>query len=309
VPGSDGLKTRDAGADVEAGAASTKATGWADDEGAARALERMRRVNPDAKPEEVIPEVHPARVPRHIAVIMDGNGRWAESKGFPRAFGHRAGAGAVRAAVEACGHMGVEQLTLYSFSAENWRRPADEVEALWGLCIEYCDGHRAALAEEGIRFRVIGRRSDLPETVRGAIERVEEATAGCTGPTLCLAINYGSRQELTDAARRLAERVARGELRPDEIDESAFEGALYTAGMPDPDLLIRTAGEMRLSNYLLWQLSYAELYVTDVCWPDVTHETVYGAVRWYASRTRRFGGLSSGTSASDTMGSGDAGAP
>ena len=272
------------------------------DSDAARALDRILKVTPDATPAEVIPGVPFDRIPRHIAVIMDGNGRWAESKGFPRAFGHRAGAGAVRATVEACGHMGVEQLTLYSFSAENWRRPADEVEALWGLCIEYCDGHRDALADEGIRFRVIGRRSELPDSVRSAIERVEAATADCTGPTLCLAINYGSRQELTDAARALAERVARGELEPEAIDEQVFEAALYTADMPDPDLLIRTAGELRLSNYLLWQLSYAELYVTVVCWPDMAHEHLYEAVRSYAQRTRRFGGLKTDESAAQTGG-------
>ncbi|MEL7472447.1 MAG: polyprenyl diphosphate synthase [Planctomycetota bacterium] len=271
--------------------ASDERAPWLGDESALAAIDRILRVNPAAKPSQVIPDVHPTRIPRHIAVIMDGNGRWAESKGFPRAFGHRAGAGAVRETVAACGEMGVEQLTLYSFSAENWTRPADEVEALWGLCVEYCDAHRQMLVDERIRFRVIGRRSDLPSGVLEAIERVEAATASCAGPTLCLAINYGSRQELVDATRAIARRVAAGELVPDSIEACDVEAALYTAGMPDPDLLVRTAGEMRLSNYLLWQISYAELYVTDVCWPDITKPHLFDSVRNYASRTRRFGGL------------------
>lgn len=275
----------------EGASASWSGSRFAGDPSAVAALERMTRVNPGCRPWEVAPDVHPARIPRHIAVIMDGNGRWAEARGFPRSFGHRAGAGAVREVVEACGDLGVEQVTLFSFSAENWSRPADEVEALWGLCVEYCDAHRDALVREGIRFRVIGRRQGLPEGVAEAIDRLERATSACEGPTLCLAINYGGRQEIADAARRLAERVRAGDLDPASIDEEAFASALLTAGMPDPDLLVRTAGEMRVSNFLLWQISYAELCVLDACWPDVTREHMYEAVRAYAGRTRRFGGV------------------
>lgn len=267
---------------------------YAGDAAAEAALRRMRAVNPRSDPVAHLPDVHPARIPRHVAVIMDGNGRWAEQRGFPRLFGHRNGAMAVRETVEACGEIGIEQLTLYSFSTENWRRPSDEVRALWELCVMYCDGQREALVRENIRLRMIGRRHELPGEVQEALVRVEEATAACRGPTLCLALNYGSRQEITDAARRLARRVEAGELRSDEIDEAALEGELYTAGMPEPDLLIRTAGEMRLSNYLLWQLSYAEMWVTPTLWPDFGRGALHEAVRAYASRERRFGGLGGG---------------
>ena len=266
---------------------------WAEDDAAIAALARMREVHPDADPVAHIPDVHPARVPRHIAFIMDGNGRWAEQRGFPRLFGHRNGASAVRETVIASGELGIEQVTLYSFSTENWRRPSDEIKALWELCVMYCDGEREALVRENIRLRVIGRTGELPEDVRDAIDRVEEATSVCKGPTLCLALNYGSRHEIVDATRALARRVASGELSPEDIDEDAIEASLYTAGMPEPDLLVRTAGEMRLSNYLLWQLSYAEIYVTDTLWPDFGRAALHEAVRAYAARERRFGGLAS----------------
>lgn len=262
-----------------------------DDPSVVAAIERLRRVSPGADPLSLLPDVHPGRIPRHIAVIMDGNGRWAAERGFPRVFGHRNGASAVREVVETCGTLGVEVLTLYSFSAENWKRPTEEVEALMALCVLYCDGEREALVRENIRVRVIGRREGLPADVLGALERVQEATAGCTGPMLCLAINYGSRDEIVDAARAIAERVRAGELEPGEIDHDVFAASLYTAGIPDPDLLIRTAGEMRVSNYLLWQISYAELHVAGVCWPDFGAERLCDAVRDFASRRRRFGGL------------------
>lgn len=263
----------------------------ADDPTVVAAIERMRRVNPGADPLKLVPDVHPARVPRHIAVIMDGNGRWAAERGFPRIFGHRNGASAVREVVETCGVLGVEVLTLYSFSSENWKRPTEEVEALMAMCVLYCDGEREALVRENIRVRVIGRREGLPTDVLGALERVQEATAGCTGPMLCLAINYGSRDEIVDATRAIAAKVRAGELDPGAIDDGVFAANLYTAGIPDPDLLIRTAGEMRVSNYLLWQISYAELHVAEVCWPDFGAERLCEAVRDFASRKRRFGGL------------------
>jgi len=260
-------------------------------ETAEHAAARIRARNPKADPLSRLPDVHPARIPRHIAVIMDGNGRWASERGFPRSFGHRTGIAAVRTLVEECGRLGVEALTLYSFSSENWRRPADEIRALMDLCIAYCDGERQRLRAEGIRVRVIGRREGLPAEVVEAIERLEETTRDCGHSTLCLAINYGSRTEIADACRSLARDAASGTIDPEDIDEAAITGRLQTEGLPDPDLLIRTAGEMRLSNYLLWQISYAEIYVSQACWPDFDIAALHQAVRCFASRRRRFGGL------------------
>jgi undecaprenyl diphosphate synthase len=254
-------------------------------------LERMRRVSPEADPVGLLPDVDPARIPRHIAVIMDGNGRWAAERGFPRIFGHRNGAIARRALIENAGRLGVEYLTVFSFSSENWKRPPEEIGALMALCVAYCEGEKDALLRHNIRVKVIGRRAGLPEEVAGALEMVESHTAGCTGPTLCLAINYGSRDEIVDAARALASEAAAGRLRPEDIDERAFADRLYTKDIPDPDLLIRTAGQMRVSNYLLWQISYAELYVTEKYWPDFDRAALHEAVRDYAGRDRRFGGL------------------
>ncbi len=266
---------------------------FADDPEAVAALARMRRVNPNADPGKYLPDVNPARIPRHIAVIMDGNGRWAEQRGFPRIFGHRNGAIAVRETVEMCGRLGVEALTLYSFSAENWKRPKDEIDALMHLCVTYCDGERERLAEENIRVKVLGRVRELPEEARDAIGRLEQTTASCTGPTLCLALNYGSRAEMIDAVRSIADDVRAGKIDPASIDEALIDDRLYTAGVPDPDLLIRTAGEMRVSNFLLWQISYAELHVTETLWPDFDGKSLCEAVRDFASRRRRFGGLDS----------------
>ncbi len=255
-------------------------------------VDRLRRICPKADPVARLPDVHPARIPRHIAVIMDGNGRWAAQRGFPREFGHRTGASSVRTIVEECGLLGVEALTLYSFSMENWRRPRDEIDALMTLAISYFEGERDQLMREGIRLRVIGRREGLPQQVLDAIDRTVEATSRNTGPVLCLAINYGSRAEIADAARAIAGDVRAGRLDPAEVDEAEIESRLSTAGIPDPDLLIRTAGEMRVSNFLLWQISYAEIHVTRTLWPDFGVPDLHAAVRDYASRTRRFGGLS-----------------
>ena len=254
-------------------------------------VERMRQICPKADPLGRLPDVHPARIPRHIAIIMDGNGRWAKERGFARIVGHQNGARVVRKIVQECGLLGIEALTLYSFSMENWKRPRDEVEALMQLCVAYLNGEEEELVAEGVRFKVIGRRGELPDGVVEAIERVEAATAHCKGPTLCLAINYGSRAEIVDAVKRVATDVAQGRISPSQIDEATIDSNLYTAGLPDPDLLIRTAGEMRLSNYLLWQISYAELYVTDVYWPDFGQCELHKAIRDFASRNRRFGGL------------------
>ena len=280
------------GARVESTEPEVTALEAIEDGGARAVVERMRRVNPHADPTRHLPGVDPARVPRHVAIIMDGNGRWANERGFPREFGHRNGALAVRRTIEEAGRLGIECLTLYSFSAENWKRPAREIEELMRLYLAYMDGERERLVAQNIRFRQIGRREDLPEAAQEALERTLEATSACTGPTLCLAVNYGSRDEITEAVRRVARRVGEGALSPDEIDQDAIGAELSTAGLPDPDLLIRTAGEMRLSNFLLWQISYAELFVTETFWPDFDGESLRNAVRAYASRDRRFGGLS-----------------
>lgn len=233
--------------------------------------------------------IDPQRVPKHVAIIMDGNGRWAEAQGLPRIWGHREGAVRVRDVVERAGELGVTHLTLYAFSSENWKRPQDEVSQLMLLCVAYLDGEADRLAEEGIRLRVIGRREGLPGEVREAIEKVERITERATRANLTLALNYGGRDEIVDAARALAAKVAAGELDPADIDQEAFAGELYTAGMPDPDLLIRTAGERRLSNYLLWQVSYAELFISDASWPEFGADRFDEAVKDYAGRVRRFG--------------------
>jgi undecaprenyl diphosphate synthase len=279
---------------VESVSTVGEASPYASDALALEIARRMRERNPEADPLRHLPDVHPARIPRHVAIIMDGNGRWAGQRGFPRSFGHRNGARSVRAVVEEAGRLGIEVLTLYSFSLDNWKRPREEVEELMRLCLAYLEGERGALMREQIRFRVIGRREGLPRPVVAAIEEVEAATRGGRRGTLCLAINYGSRAEIVDAARSLAADAAAGRLRAAEIDEAAVARRLYTGGddpLPDPDLLIRTAGEMRVSNYLLWQISYAELYVTDVLWPDFGAEELKAAVREYAGRERRFGGV------------------
>lgn len=269
-------------------------TPHAADPAAIAAVERMRRRCAKADPLTLLPDVHPARIPGHIAIIMDGNGRWAKDRGFPREFGHRHGALAVREIVEECGRLGVEALTLYSFSMENWKRPQQEIDALMTLCIAYLEGEREAMMRERIRFKVIGRRDGLPDPVVKAIEAVESATRANTGPVLCLAINYSARVELADAARALAREAAAGTLDPESINEAALASRLYTADLGDlaePDLLIRTAGESRISNFLLWQISYAEIHFTPTLWPDFGRENLHAAIRDFAGRRRRFGGL------------------
>jgi undecaprenyl diphosphate synthase len=233
----------------------------------------------------------PDQMPAHVAVIMDGNGRWARQRGLPRVEGHARGVHSVRATVEECCRLGVRQLTLYCFSSENWKRPQNELDFLMALLEQYLIEERAEILRENIIFRTIGRRSELSPAVLSQIDENVRLSANNTGMVLCLAINYGSRTELVDAVQNLARQVQTGELAPAAIDETAISAALYTAGMPDPDLLIRTAGEMRVSNFLLWQISYAELWVTDRCWPDFDRDTLHQAFRDYAHRERRFGGL------------------
>ncbi len=230
-------------------------------------------------------------VPRHIAIVMDGNGRWARPRPLPRPARRRAGADAARKIIQACGDLGVEVLTLYSFSSENWKRPADEVDALMSLCVEYCAKEMESLRAENIRVRTIGRRHDLPTDVQQALADLENHTASCTGPTLCLALNYGARTEIVDAARALAAAAARGEISPDAIQETDIAANLYAPDLPDPDLFIRTGGSHRLSNFLLWQISYTELVVTDTLWPDFDAEGLRDAIDEFARRERRFGGL------------------
>jgi undecaprenyl diphosphate synthase len=233
-------------------------------------------------------------VPRHIAIIMDGNGRWAAARGLPRLAGHREGARRVRGIVEDCARMGVEALTLYSFSSENWKRPDDEVMGLMELARHHLQLERQVMLANDVRFRRLGRREGLPAPVLAELDRTEDETAICKGMTLCLAMNYGSRLEIVDAIRGIASRARRGDLDPALIDEDTVSQALGTHGLPDPDLLIRTAGERRLSNFLLWQLSYAELHVTDVLWPEFGPEGLRAAVQDFNSRQRTYGGLQGG---------------
>ena len=236
------------------------------------------------------------RFPRHIAIIMDGNGRWAVRRGLERVKGHQQGAVTVRNVVTECArlrkhHGGPDFLTLYSFSIENWKRPIDEVSFLMAMYIEYLQKERKTMMDNNIRFRQIGRLENLPDPVLDEMNRTLEETKDNDGLTLVLALNYGSRTEITDAVREIARKARDKELRPEEIDEQTISDHLYTAGMPDPDLLIRTAGEMRVSNYLLWQISYAELFVSDVLWPDFGVADLHGAIRAFSQRNRRFGAL------------------
>ena len=233
----------------------------------------------------------PERLPRHVAIIMDGNGRWAQQRGLPRIEGHSRGVKSVRSTIEECCRLGIGQLTLYCLSVENWKRPQAEIDFLMALLHKYLLAEREEIMEQNIRFTTIGRRDGLPESVLREINENIRLSRDNTGMMLALAINYGGRAELVDAFRTLAGLVQQGTLNPEDLDETAISDALYTAGMADPDLLIRTAGEMRVSNFLLWQISYAELWVTDKCWPDFDAATLHQALRDYAGRTRRFGGL------------------
>jgi len=228
-------------------------------------------------------------VPRHVAVIMDGNGRWATARGLPRVAGHEAGADSVREVVRACGRLGVEVLTLYSFSTENWSRPDDEVQALMALLERYLREEREDLNENNVRLMAIGHLHRLPPAVRLGLEAVCHSTRNNTGLHLVLALSYGGRAEIVDAVRRVGRLVASGALDPERIDERTISGHLYTEGLPDPDLVIRTSGELRLSNFLLWQVAYAEMYVTDVLWPDFREPHLLDAFRSFYSRERRFG--------------------
>ncbi len=235
--------------------------------------------------------LRPEQLPRHVAIIMDGNGRWAEERGVDRIKGHEAGAENVHEVVTHCARLGIDVLTLYSFSTENWQRPAEEIAHLMKLYVKYLIKERDEIMANGVRMVQLGRRDGLPDEVLHEMDKTISASKDNDGMTLCLALNYSSRVEIVDAVRSISERVKADELQPDQIDEQTISEALYTARLPDPDLLIRTAGEMRVSNFLLWQISYAELYVTDTFWPEFNRDSLNTALRAYARRGRRFGGL------------------
>jgi len=241
---------------------------------------------------DLLGDVPRQRRPRHIAVIMDGNGRWAERRGLPRIEGHRHGVASVRRITEECSRLGIEQLTLYCLSSENWKRPPQELEFLMHLLQQYMIEERSTILDQDVKLLVIGRRGGIPDDVLREMDKTVAMSRDNAGLHLCLAINYGGRLELVDAVREIAGRVQSGEISAEQIDEATIETALYTAGMPNPDLLIRTAGEMRVSNFLLWQISYAEMWVTDLCWPDFDEAQLHQAIRDFAARDRRFGGLS-----------------
>ena len=230
-------------------------------------------------------------IPRHIAIIMDGNGRWARERGLPRTEGHRRGADSVRKVVEACGELGVEFLTLYAFSSENWKRPKREVDALMRLLQQFLKSKTPEMLKQNVRLQAIGRLHDLPAECQAELHRSITKTADNTGLTLILALSYGGREEIIDGVKSLLESVEKGHLDKAMIDGEVFSKHLYTRYYPDPDLLIRTSGELRLSNFLLWQMSYTEFYVTEKLWPDFGREELLEALRAFGGRSRRFGGV------------------
>jgi len=253
-------------------------------------------------PYAIMPNSSPARtaelldvprekMPRHIAVIMDGNGRWAYQRGLPRIEGHRRGVASVRRTTEQCARLGIEQLTLYCLSSENWKRPPEELDFLMHLLHQYMIEERTTIMKQNVQVAIIGRREGIPEETLREIDKTVAMSSANTGLRLCLAVNYGGRAELVDAVRRIAREVKAGTLDPDQLSEATLDSHLYTAGMPELDLLIRTAGEMRVSNFLLWQISYAEIWVTERCWPEFDEAQLHAAIRSFAARDRRFGGL------------------
>ena len=255
----------------------------------------LESIPPGDKDWDLARAIDPARLPAHIAIIMDGNGRWARRRRLPRVAGHQAGVGPVRSTVETCARLGVKVLTLYAFSVENWKRPRAEVETLWRLLRYYLRQELPELQKNDIRLQAIGRPDALPPQVRRELDAAVEATAANRGLLVNLAINYGGRAEIVDAVNAILE-VARldGRLETLKLDEELISANLYTSNCPDPDLLIRTSGEMRISNFLLWQIAYAELYVTETLWPDFKRRDLLQAILEYQKRERRYGGLSAG---------------
>jgi undecaprenyl diphosphate synthase len=242
-----------------------------------------------SKEEFLLRQIDPVRLPSHIAVIMDGNGRWASRRSLPRVVGHRAGAEAVRSTVESSARLGLKYLTLYAFSTENWKRPRLEVTALMGLLKEFLKKELVTLKRNNIRFQTIGREEGLDADVRRHVDWARRETAANTGSLLTVALNYSGRVEIIEACRRLIDQCVREGKNPSDIIESDFEQYLFTAGLPDPDLLIRTSGEMRVSNFLLWQIAYSEIYVTDTLWPDFRRADLFAAILEYQKRERRYG--------------------
>ncbi len=238
--------------------------------------------------ESLVRQIDFSRVPRHVAVIMDGNGRWARQRGLPRIEGHKAGSQSVKEIVEVSARLGIQVLSLYAFSKENWKRPKKEVNRLWRLLKDYLIKEDDVLIENDLRLRVIGQREGIPESVLSEIERVEKITRENTRMTVVLALNYGGRAEILDAARRILREKSIG---PDELDEDIMSGFLYTNGLPDPDLLIRTSGEFRVSNFLLWQIAYTEIWISPVLWPDFRMKQMFQAILDYQKRDRRFGDI------------------
>ena len=232
-------------------------------------------------------------IPRHVAVIMDGNGRWARRQGLPRKSGHEAGMSAVRTTIEASVDAGVEILTLFAFSTDNWNRPSEEVSALMALLKAYAERECSELVEKGVEVHVLGTLARMQPSAREAVERIMRETEGGTTLRLNLMISYSGREDILTAVRRLAARVEAGDLEPEEIDEACLERALLTSGIPDPDLLIRTSGECRISNFMLWQISYSEIHITPVLWPDFSRDDFLAAVLDYQRRDRRFGRITS----------------
>jgi undecaprenyl diphosphate synthase len=248
-------------------------------------------IEPGSREEQLLHQIDFSRLPRHVAVIMDGNGRWAKRRHLPRVAGHRAGVEAVRATVDSSARLGIEALTLYAFSVENWKRPPFEIEALMTFLKDYLRKEIENIHRNNIRFQTIGRTGELDESVQFELRSAIRKTAGNTGMTLNVALNYGGRVELVDAMRRLYEKFEREGRAPEAITEEEITRHLYTTGLPDPDLLVRTSGEMRISNFLLWQIAYAEIYVTDTLWPDFRRPDLLTAIIDYQKRERRFGGL------------------
>lgn len=239
----------------------------------------------------ILDDVPVERWPRRIAIIMDGNGRWAERQNLPRVEGHRRGVDTVRKITEECASLKIEQLTLYCLSSENWKRPQQEIDFLMHLLEQYMIEERTRIMDNNLRVRMIGRRTNIPDQVLRELDRTVEMSGANSGMWLNLAINYGSRAEIADAVRAIAEKVSDGRLELDSVNEQTVSDHLYTAGLQDPDLLVRTAGELRISNFLLWQISYSEIWISEKCWPEFEETELHTAIRDFATRNRKFGGL------------------
>jgi undecaprenyl diphosphate synthase len=255
-------------------------------------------IEPGSRDEFFLRQIDPERLPAHIAIIMDGNGRWAARRGKPRVIGHRSGVASVRESVETAARLGIRALTLYAFSVENWKRPPYEIATLMALLKEFLRAELALINRNNIRFTTIGRIEELDKSVQRELSYAKHETASNTGMVMNVALNYGGRTEVIDACRRLCTEYIKSGLNPDDIDERAIARHLYTAELPDPDLLIRTSGEMRLSNFLLWQIAYTEIYVTETLWPDFRRVDLFQAIIEYQKRERRYGGIISEQSSS-----------